>query len=107
MNTQLSSPPLCRDAQFPLLTLCSLVLPISQHPLRPFSVLREDMVKSSQGELSLEMETLQLQRPDRDTTGCNQQEDLVYCRDTQAQAPVGATVTRGTGAPHRTKDGLL
>ena len=53
------------------------------------------------------METLQLQRPDRDTTGCNQQEDLVYCRDTQAQAPAGASVTRGTGAPHGTKDGLF
>lgn len=64
-------------------------------------------MKSSQGELSLGMETLQLQRPDRDTTGCNQQEDLVYCRDTQAQAPAGASVTRGTGAPHGTKDGLL
>ena len=64
-------------------------------------------MKSSQGELSLGMETLQLQRPDRDTTGCNQQEDLVYCRDTQAQAPAGASVTRGTGAPHGTKDGLF
>jgi len=61
-------------------------------------------VKSSQGELSLGMETLQL-NDQTEATGCNLQEDLVYCRDTQA--PVGASVTRGTGVPHGTKDGLF